>query len=112
MKNFAFFLIFISFFASCSKPSANVSYVTESFGVSGNCNMCKSKIEKAISVPGIKNAVWNMQTKILTVQYAPSKISIDAIHQKIADAGYDTDKIRAKDDVYENLHTCCKYERK
>jgi len=30
----------------------------------------------------------------------------------LAKVGHDTDEVKATDEVYENLHHCCKYERK
>ena len=112
MREFLVSILVVSLIAACSKPLTDVVYVTESFNVSGNCDMCKDKIEKSVHLSGVKNAVWSKQTHILTIQYAPSKIAIGTIHQKIADAGYDTDKVRADDKVYSKLHSCCKYERK
>lgn len=79
--------------------------------VSGNCSMCKERIEKAAKINGVKNAEWNEETKILSVVFAPEKNSLDNIRQSIANAGYDTDKIKAKEEVYSKLHTCCQYER-
>jgi len=34
------------------------------------------------------------------------------IHKKIASVGYDTELETANDEVYNNLHGCCQYERK
>ena len=36
---------------------------------------------------------------------------LEDIHKAIANVGYDTDKIKAKDEVYKDLHKCCKYDR-
>jgi mercuric ion binding protein len=30
----------------------------------------------------------------------------------VANVGHDTDEIKSSNEVYENLHSCCKYERK
>ena len=85
---------------------------TESFTVYGNCGMCKTKIEKAATgVKGVKAATWNQETHQLSVTYKTSKTSADDIKQAVADVGYDSDTHRAKDEVYNNLHGCCKYER-
>lgn len=82
------------------------------FKVYGNCGMCKSKIEKAArKADGVKSAEWNEETKIFTLTYDSSKVSVDDVHKKIAAVGYDTEKERADDKVYNNLHECCKYER-
>jgi mercuric ion binding protein len=85
--------------------------VTDTIRVSGNCGMCKKNIERAAAIKGVKKASWNPDSKELWVTYLPSKTSNEKIQQSIADAGYDTEKIRAKDEVYQNLHTCCQYER-
>ena len=82
------------------------------FKVSGNCGMCKTTIEKSLkNVEGVKLAVWNQETKKITVKYNPSVISLTNIHKKIAAVGYDTSKVKAKKEVYDNLHGCCQYDR-
>lgn len=83
-----------------------------SFKVSGNCEMCKKRIEKAASVKGVKSAVWNQDNGIMTVTFTPSLISLSQIQQRIADAGHDTEKFPANETAYNKLHKCCKYERK
>lgn len=82
------------------------------FTVYGECGMCESRIEKALNkVEGIDWADWEKETLELTVKYDPSVITLEQIKQKVADVGHDTESIKAKDEVYENLHPCCKYER-
>jgi copper chaperone CopZ len=74
--------------------------------------MCKKKIEKAAkSVDGIKSAKWNVVNGNMKVKFDTNKTTSDAIQSAIAAVGYDTENYRAKDEVYENLHYCCKYER-
>ena len=85
---------------------------TESFKVYGNCESCKARIEKALKIDGINKATWDVKSKILTVSYNPSKISIDGIHKKVATVGHDTEKLKADDKVYASLPGCCQYERK
>ena len=79
--------------------------------VSGNCDMCKKRIEKAAKTEGVKTAVWNEDTHILTVSFVPGKISVDQIEQNIAKAGYDTPKFKASEEDYSKLPKCCQYER-
>lgn len=90
---------------------AKDSLTKASFIVYGNCGMCKSKIETAAKVKGVANVTWSEETHILTVAYAPAKITLDEIQQNIAKAGYDTDKFKANDKDYKNLHQCCQYDR-
>lgn len=99
-------------FMACSKPASSVTYVSEKFPVSGNCGMCKSKIEKAAHVSGVKSASWDDVSKILTVNYAPSKVSLEQLHKNVAAVGYDTDTVKANDKTYSELPSCCKYDRK
>lgn len=82
-----------------------------SFKVNGNCESCKKRIEKAAKTEGVKTAVWDVDTHILTVTFAPAKISVDQIQQNIAKAGHDTEKYKAEDSTYKNLPQCCQYEK-
>lgn len=84
---------------------------TETFKVSGNCGMCKKRIEKAVAVSGVDSAAWNVKTKIMTVTFDATKISGDDIQKKIAAVGHDTEKFVAENAVYEKLPGCCLYER-
>ena len=88
---------------------------TATFKVYGNCEMCKKRIETALlKNKNIKQATWDVKSKMVTVVYNPHMITLDAIHQIVADAGHDTDKVKAKakDSVYKKLPSCCQYERK
>lgn len=84
----------------------------ETIKVWGNCGMCKVRIEKAAKEAGATTAVWNEETKMLSVSYLSSKTSLTAIEQKIAAAGHDTQNVLAGEDGYTKLPGCCKYDRK
>ena len=82
------------------------------FGVSGNCEMCKDRIEKAArSVKGVTTAVWDVKAKKIRVEYNNSQASIDIIQKAIAKVGHDTEKYKADDKVYNSLHECCLYRK-
>jgi len=82
------------------------------FGVSGNCGMCKATIEKsASSVNGVLEATWNKETKKVTISYDDTKTDELTIHNAIAKSGYDTDKVKANKNAYNNLAGCCQYDR-
>jgi len=85
---------------------------TESFKVWGNCGMCKKTIENSVKISGVSKAEWNKETKMMTVSFNPKKITLAQIHKNIASVGYDTELETASDEVYNQLHGCCKYERK
>ena len=119
MKSFQFITAFIFLFAGIqtgnaqSKTSGKQAAVTTAvFKVWGNCGMCKKTIEGAAKTNGATFAEWNEDSKMLTVKYATAKSSDDKIQKGIAAAGYDNEKYVAPDDVYNNLHECCKYDRK
>ena len=85
---------------------------TDSFRVYGNCTLCKKRIEKALTGDGIAKADWNVNTKMMTVSYDPTKITNDIIQNRIAATGHDTEKTSATDAAYAKLPGCCQYERK
>ncbi len=84
---------------------------TESFQVSGNCGMCKTRIEKAAKEAGASEAKWDADTKQLTVTYNSSSTNTAKIQQKIADVGHDNAGFKATMDVYNKLPGCCKYDK-
>jgi mercuric ion binding protein len=107
-------LMFVGFSAQAQekqpKKKKNVEHV---ISVNGNCDMCKKRIEKAAySVKGVRSAEWHQDCQDVHVFIDETKVSIDEVHKAIAEVGHDTDKVKAKDDVYEKLHHCCQYERK
>jgi copper chaperone CopZ len=92
----------------------NVSFAQqtkETFKVSGECGMCKSKIEKAAKAAGATYAVWSVEKKTLTVKYNSSSTNTAKIQESIANVGYDTPKFKATEEAYNKLHECCKYDR-
>lgn len=78
--------------------------------VDGVCNMCKERIEKAaIKAKGVKIANWDVETHELKLIFDERKTSLKKIHQSIAEVGHDTKEIKATDEAYNSLHTCCYY---
>lgn len=91
--------------------SNEVASTETTFGVRGNCGMCKNTIEKAINgIDGVKSAEWDKLRKEVKVSFDGSKTNLDAIHNAIANVGYDTDKTTGSEDAYNNLPGCCKYD--
>jgi periplasmic mercuric ion binding protein len=102
---------FVAFFMSIAQFSFAQAIQTETFNVSGNCGMCKSKIEKAAKDAGATSASWNATTKVLTVKYKSTSTNTAKIQQTIAGVGYDNAGFKATDAAYNQLHACCQYER-
>jgi mercuric ion binding protein len=119
MKSIQIITAFIFLFAGTSTLNAQsktsgkqAAVKTSVFKVWGNCGMCKKTIEGAAKTNGATFAEWNEDSKMLTVKYAAAKSSDEKIQKGIANAGYDNEKYTAPEDVYNNLHECCKYDRK
>jgi copper chaperone CopZ len=92
------------------KKNKNAKYDIE---VEGKCDMCKKRIEKAaFSVKGVKSADYHLDDNTLHLIINEEKCSILEVKKAIASIGHDTDEVKATDEVYENLHGCCHYERK
>ena len=90
-----------------------VNGITKStFKVWGNCDMCKETIESSLKVDGIVKADWNVDSKIIAVEYDVTKISLDQIQKNIAAVGYDNDVYKGDDKAYSELADCCQYDRK
>jgi len=88
------------------------SQTTENFGVRGNCGMCKATIEKAASsIDGVTKAVWDKENKKIEVSFDSAKTDLNAIHQAIANSGYDTDTVKSDAKVYDALPGCCQYDK-
>ena len=91
--------------------SEQASISMSTFGVRGNCGMCKSTIEKAAnSVSGVSKAQWNKEKKMMMVSFDKSKTNELAIQKAVAASGYDTEKVQGNLEAYDNLPGCCKYD--
>ena len=84
---------------------------TETVKIYGNCGMCETNIEKVGTIKKVAKVDWNQETQMATLTYDTTKTNQDEILKRIALAGYDSDKFLAPDDVYNNLHGCCQYDR-
>ena len=106
MKTIKFFIAVLALTISTVAFAANK---TETIKVSGNCETCEARIEKAAKVTGVTKADWNEKTKVLTLVYDPAKVKSDDVQQKIAAVGHVTPKYKATTAVYNALPGCCKY---
>ena len=89
----------------------NPKKITAEIEVDGKCGMCKTRIEEALDMKGVKFASWNVDTKMAKIIYNSEKVSMDEIKKKAASIGHDTDLYKASDHDYNNLHGCCKYRK-
>ncbi len=92
------------------KKNKNAKYTIE---VNGNCEQCQKRIQKAAySVSGVKSAVWSIETHRLNLILDEEKTSALDVKKAVAKVGHDAGEVKATNEAYENLHSCCKYDRK
>lgn len=108
MKTIKYFLSISILLIGFTSHSQTVTK-TETVKVSGNCSMCKARIEKAAKIDGVTKAEWSTKTKALTVTFDSTKVSSETIQKKVAAAGHDTEKVKAEQKVYDKLPGCCQY---
>ncbi|MBV7269595.1 heavy-metal-associated domain-containing protein [Winogradskyella luteola] len=94
-----------------TEVSKEIAMTDLSFGVRGNCGMCKSTIEKAAnSVEGVASANWDVDKKKIDVSFDDSKTDAMTIHKAISASGYDTEKVAGSVEAYDGLPGCCQYD--
>lgn len=101
------FLLLTVFAISALSVQAQKAELT--FGVSGLCGMCEDRIEAAFDQKGIVAADYDLEKKTIHVVYKTKKWDEERLHKLATAVGHDTDKFKADDEVYANIHGCCKY---
>jgi mercuric ion binding protein len=101
----------IGFFAAFLLSTSSFAQSTDTtMIVNGVCGMCQDKIEGAAkSLEGVSKVNWDVESKVLTLQYDASKTSLTDINKAINNVGYDTEFSTANEEAYQSLHGCCKY---
>jgi periplasmic mercuric ion binding protein len=76
---------------------------------SATCEMCKETIEKYMSFEkGVKRSSLDVDSKILTVVYNPTKTTPEKLRKAVSKSGYDADDVKADPKAYNKLDDCCK----
>lgn len=89
---------------------AQTGIKTQTLLVKGNCEECKERIENAADIKGVKNCVWNSKTKIASVTYDSTKVTLSTIETAIAGQGHETGSKKADEKAYKKLPKCCQYK--
>lgn len=75
------------------------------------CEMCKETIEYELTfTKGIKFVELDDDSKVITVEYNPKKITVEEIRKSISGVGYDADSVKRDPEAYGNLPFCCRVE--
>jgi copper chaperone CopZ len=81
-----------------------------SIDVSGICGMCEERIEStALGVIGVEFADYDLDKQELTVNFDKDLFRKSELVQALLLTGHDADGQTAPDEVYLQLHACCKY---
>lgn len=76
---------------------------------SGQCEMCKDRIEKALAYEkGVKSAQYDESNAVVTIIYKPTKTNPDVLRKVITALGHDADGLPGDPKAYQNLPNCCK----
>lgn len=101
-------LLYALLLGGCGSTVDNARVV--SVLVNGNCSMCEETIEGAVP-DGLAEVDWDRKTRIAQVTYDTTRITLDGVLKRVAQAGYDNERWKAPDTVYERLPHCCQYTR-
>lgn len=102
-------VIALASLTSCTAQIKNTR--TSTVRINGDCDMCKVTIEKAGSMKGEAQVVWDTDAKTAVVTYDSTRTDLDAVLQRVAHAGYDNERYLAPTEAYAKLPGCCQYER-
>lgn len=84
---------------------------TETVNINGECDMCKTAIEKAGNMAKVVQINWDAETKQATLKYDTTRTNREEILKRIALIGYDNEDFLAPSDTYKSLPECCQYKR-
>ncbi len=84
---------------------------TENLKIYGNCDLCKTNIEKAGNLKNVAYIDFNKETEMAVISYDATKTNAEDILKRVALSGYDNEKYYAPDETYAKLGECCQYKR-
>ena len=73
------------------------------------CEMCQYTLEKDLAFEkGVKEAVLNLDDKVMTILYNPKKTDPQTLRRRITMVGYHADTLTRNSIAYDKLPMCCK----
>lgn len=104
-------ILLMIFFVGINSNAQSNELKTAEIKTSAVCEMCKERIEeKVLKLDGVSKANLDVETKLLTVEYDESKISLKEIRIAISKTGYDADDVKRDPKVYKKLPKCCRID--
>ena len=111
MKTYKIFLASVLLLFGLNNVNAQTATIR--IQTSAICEKCKDRIENDLSfAKGVKSAVLDQKTKIVTVVYNSNKTDPQKIREAISKSGYDADSLKADAKSYQKLPACCRKEEK
>lgn len=106
------FILIVNLLVINSLSYAQIKNIkTNTVKIYGNCEICKTTIEKAGNKKKESKVTWNKESQTATIEFNDAKTSLNDILKRVALAGYDSDMYLAPDATYNSLASCCQYER-
>ena len=105
-------ILLISILSCYTANAQDKTIKTMTLSVKGNCDECKTRIENAADIKGVKLCLWNEEKQTATITYRSDKISPEQIEKAIAASGHDAGTSKADLASYNKLPSCCKYRDK
>lgn len=97
MTNKFFGTLMMLIFVSMSTLAQQKDVQTVKIKTSAHCNSCKETIEKALVYErGVKSAVLDMETKVVTVEYKTKHTNPAKLMKVIKDEGYEVSIVTGK----------------
>jgi copper chaperone CopZ len=91
-------------FAQQKKSTIDTAYIK----TSALCGDCKERIESTLNFQkGVRFTELNLETKIATCVYKPSKVSLSELRLALVSVGYDADEMKADPEAVKLLPKCC-----
>jgi copper chaperone CopZ len=79
-----------------------------SFSSSVQCEMCKDRIEKALSlVKGVKSSSVDVAANKINITYNSTQVSEEDLKKAVNEAGYDAEDMVADKEAHNKLPKCC-----
>jgi len=109
MKILSSVMLCVIILASATTFGQDKKTETIKIKTSAVCDMCKDRIEQGMAFEkGVKNVVLDVETKIVSITYVPSKTTPDDLRKALSKLGYDADNVAADKAAYAKLPACCK----
>ena len=102
-------LVSLSMLSSCApeKPEAAEIKVNSII-----CGMCVQTVEEVITgVEGVKMVKVDLEAKIVSIEYNPTKTTFKNLETAIIEAGYDANDKKADKEAFDNLPECCQIKK-